>query len=471
MTPGFTVALAARSSALDFTDLPRDLVELARQAVTDWFGVTIAGSREPAVLALLDVLAPAAEGAATVIGHEERLPPRDAALVNGVSSHVLDFDDVHLLGPCHVTVTVLPAVLAFGEALDADGEELITAYVAGYETACRVSAGVGREPYRRGFHATGTIGTIGAAAACARLLELGAAATARALGIAASEGAGLKCNMGTMTKSLHAGRACEAGLLAAQLAARGFTSSPRAIEADQGFAAISGVAIDAAAATGEPKGGWHLRGNLFKHHAACWFTHSAIEGVRELIAANELPRDRIARVRVHVSEVELGACAIPAPETGLQVKFSIAHLVAMALLGRDTTVIVDEAAVDAEVVAMRERVALVADGAAGKPTRIEIELDGGAVFETAFDVDTPARDLADQRGRLEDKFSALAAPVIGAPGSAGLLALLGELERHPVRQLIRAARGRHAAGGDGARSPRAGIIARPVSAARRAGDR
>lgn len=439
-TAGLTAALAARSSALDFAELPGDVVELSRQALTDWFGVTVAGSREPAVVALLDVLAPAGEGA-TVIGHGRRLPPRDAALVNGVASHVLDFDDVHLLGPCHVTVAVLPAVLALGERHGAVGAELITAYVAGYETACRVAAAVGREPYGRGFHATGTIGTFGAAAACARLLELDAAATARALGIAASEAAGLKCNMGTMTKSLHAGRACEAGLLAAELAARGFTSSPRAIEAEQGFAAVSGVDAERAAAPADPEGGWHVRRNLFKHHAACWFTHSAIEGMRELALRHKPDPSQVRAITLHVSEVELGACVIPAPATGLEVKFSIAHLAAMALLGRDTFTIGDEAAHDPEVIELRERVALVADAAPGAPTQVEVELGGGEVLRAAVDVNTPASDLALQRRRIEEKFRALAAPVLGARASHELLALLDGIERHEVAELTAAAVG------------------------------
>ncbi len=441
---GLTAGLAERACALGFEELPPDVVELARQAMIDWFGVTLGGCREDGPAMLLEMLTPldpADPRAVTVVGHASRLGARDAALLNGTASHRLDFDDVNLRLPGHASVAILAAALALAEQRDASGQELIAAFVAGYETVCRLAVAVGSAPYLRGFHATGTIGTFGAAAACARLLGLDGPGTARAFGIAASEAAGLKCNLGTMTKSLHAGRACEGGLLAAELAGRGFTAEPAAIEADQGFAAISGGECDTAAALADPPREWFLRENLFKHHAACFFTHSAIEGLSELRAAHGLSAEGIARVTLHVSEVELGACAIAAPASGLEAKFSIAHLGAMALLGRDTTVIDDADAADGEVIALRERIVLAHDGAAGEPTRVEIERSDGETIWAAHDVNRPAEDLQLQRRRLEGKFSALAEPVIGASRAADLLSRLGEAERLTARELMSSAGG------------------------------
>jgi 2-methylcitrate dehydratase PrpD len=439
---GLTARLASRAASVRFEELPADVVELARQAMIDWFGVTLGGCREDGPLMLLETLTggdPRGSGMAGVVGHGVRLATRDAALMNGTAAHRLDFDDVNLRLPGHASVAALGAALALGEQRDASGAELIVAFVAGYETACRVALAVGEQPYQLGFHATGTIGTFGAAAACARLLELDAAATAVALGIAASEAAGLKCNLGTMTKSLHAGKACENGLLAAELAARGFTAKDGAIEAEQGFAAVSGGGCDAAAALADPPEGWFLRENLFKHHAACFFTHSAIEGVRELRAAHDLSAEQLESMTLHVSEVELGACAIAAPATGLEVKFSISHLAAMALLGRDTAVIVDGDATDAEVVALRGRIALADDGRAGHPTRVEAELRDGSLLAACCEVNRPESDLAGQRVRLERKFASLAAPVIGRAGAAELLSRLGALGQTSVRALMAAA--------------------------------
>ncbi len=439
---GLTSGLAARACAVRHEDLPADVRELACQAAIDWYAVALAGSREPGPSALLEILPPAdarETQAAGVVGHGVRLATRDAALVNGTASHVLDFDDVNLLGPCHVTAAVMPAVLALGEQRDAGGTQLIEAFVAGYETACRLAVALGPVPYERGLHPTGTVGVFGAAAGCARLLGLDAHATSRAFGIAASQAAGLKLNFGTMTKSLHAGRAAEGGLLAAELAARGFTAAPNALEADRGFAALAGGSCDTSAALAEPREGFNLRGNLFKHHAACYFAHSAIEGARELAASRPLGGPEPRRVVLHVSENELGACAIPDPETGLEVKFSIAHLAAMALLGRDTAVIEDAAANDREVVALRERVELVADREPGAPTRVEIELADGSEAAAERDVNVPERDLARQRERLEAKFRALAEPLLGPARAARLLTLLGQPEFAGARGLAAAA--------------------------------
>jgi 2-methylcitrate dehydratase PrpD len=434
---GLTLALAERAEATSYEQLPEDVREIARHALLDWFGVTLAGSHEPGPAKLLDVLRPGTgDGNATVVGHTARLPPLGAALVNGTASHQLDFDDVNMVFVVHVTVAVLGAALALAEQLDRDLEALVEAFVAGYETACRVAAAIGPEPYLRGFHSTGTVGTFGAAAACSKLLGLDAPASATALGIAASQAAALKCNFGTMTKPLHAGKACESGLLAALLAARGFTASAEAIEAEQGFAAISGGGLDAGAALAPAPDEWHLRANLFKHHASCYFTHSAIEGVREL----SVPAGDVARIRIHVSELELGTCVIAAPRTALEVKFSIAHLAAMALLGRDTRAIGDDAACDENVIALREKVELVHDARRGAPTQVEVELLDGSVRGAARDVNQPERDLPRQRARLSEKFSALARPVLGPAGADELLDAIVDPDRElPVRRLARLA--------------------------------
>jgi len=442
--PGLTAALAERSSSLRYEAVPEDVIEIARQCLLDWFGVTLGGSSENGSAMLLEVLAAGGEGgkgAATVVGHEPRLPPLQAALVNGTASHRLDFDDVNLAFLGHVSVATLAAALALAEQLGADPTELLTAFVAGYETACRIAVALGPEPYLRGLHSTGTVGTFGAAAACARLLGLDDKRTAIATGIAASQAAGLKCNIGTMTKSFHAGKACENGLLAALLAARGFTASRSAIEAEQGFAAIAGGDCDASEALADPAAGWHLRDNVFKYHASCFFTHSAIEGLRELKASGAVQVDEVDCVTVHVSELELGACVIPEPSTALEVKFSLAHLAAMALLDRPTSRITDEAAADREVIALRSKIALADGATAGEPTLVEVGLSDGTVASARHDVNAPERDLTVQRQCLSEKFMALAEPVLGDPGARGLLTALSELEGgHSISALMARAR-------------------------------
>jgi 2-methylcitrate dehydratase PrpD len=439
-TVAFTRALAERCSSLSYEELPEDVIEIARQCLLDWFGVALGGSSADAprtLLAALGATGEADRAKATVVGHRGRLTPLEAALVNGTSSHVLDFDDVNIAFLGHLSVSILAAALALGEQLDANAAELLTAFVAGYETASRIAVALGPEPYQRGYHSTATIGTFAAAAACARLLELDAQRTSLALGIAASTAAGLKCNFGTMTKSLHAGKACENGLLAAMLAARGFTANLAAIEADQGFARVIGARREMTGAPADQASDWHIRENLFKYHASCFFTHSMIEGLRDLASSGRAPSAEIEQISVHVSELELGTCVIPAPRTGLEVKFSLAHLAAMTLLGRATSTITDEDAHDQEVVGLRSRVVLIEDGAAGEPTRVDVTLRDGEVASACRDVTVPATELGDQRRRLETKFISLAEPVIGSPGARRLLAALSGLDRsHGVRALM-----------------------------------
>jgi 2-methylcitrate dehydratase PrpD len=226
--------------------------------------------------------------------------------------------------------------------------------------------------YLRGFHHTGTIGTVGAAAACSRLLSLDAQRTTMALALAATQAAGLGCMVGTMSKSFHAGKACENGLLAALLAQNGFTANESAVECAKGFAATASGECNAAAALAEPPLGWHIVSNLFKFDASCYMTHSTLAGIRELRAQHHLNIDEVAEIRLHLGELEFATCALPRPATGLEVKFSVAHLAAMAALGRSTMVIDDAAASDPAVVALRDKVVVTDDGASGAPTLVEV---------------------------------------------------------------------------------------------------
>ncbi|HEY2447968.1 MAG TPA: MmgE/PrpD family protein [Mycobacterium sp.] len=439
---GLTSELAERSAALSFDQLPDDVVAMARLCVLDWLGVTVVGSQEPAPQILLQTLAPemVANGA-SVIGHGLRVSPLQAALVNGTSSHVLDFDDVNATLIGHPSVAILVAALGLAESLHSSGPEFLCAFVAGYETACRVAAAVGPLSYLRGFHHTGTIGTLGAAAACSRLLSLDAQRTTMALALAAAQAAGLGCMVGTMSKSFHAGKACENGLLAALLAQNGFTANDSAIESAKGFAATASGECNAAAALAEPPLGWHIVSNLFKFDASCYMTHSTLAGIRELRAQHQLNMDEVNEIRIHLGELEFATCALPRPATGLEVKFSVAHLAAMAALGRSTVVIDDAAASDPSVIALRDRVTVTDDGTSGAPTLVEVILNEGRRLSTAHDVNTPERDLALQRRRVEQKFRTITTPHLGTERTeaviTGVQAPAGALDVRAITRLTR----------------------------------
>ena len=433
MTGGATAAVVSAVRGVAFSDLPPEAVAVAKCCVLDWLGCALAGSAEPlAAMVAEEVLAEGGTPEATLVGRAEMAPASGAALANGAASHALDFDDTHLAMMGHPTAPVAPAALALGERLGSSGADVLAAVVAGVEAECRVGLLVSPSHYARGFHATATLGAFGSAAACAVLLDLDEAAFLHALGIAGTQAAGLKAVFGTMCKPLHAGTAARNGLLAARLAARGFTSSPAVLEAPQGFGAthadaLAGTdALDAAAAR------FLVTRTLFKYHAACYLTHAAIEAALSLRDDEGVkPADLVAaEVRVHPTCV--GVCDIAEPATGLEGKFSLRATVAMALLGDDTAdpaAYADARMADPELVALRDRIAVVPTaGLATTEAVLAVRAADGLEVEARADTGVPAADVAQQWRRLAAKFAGLAAPVVGRGRAAEVVDAVDGLE-------------------------------------------
>jgi 2-methylcitrate dehydratase PrpD len=414
-----TRSLAERACAVSYEALPEPVRELARQCVLDYVGVGLAGADDELARILLDdaLDAGGAEQAA-VIGHGARLPMLSAALVNGAIAHALDYDDVNLAMPGHPSVAILPALLALAEERQASGKAVIAAFVAGYETCCAIGMALRPGHYSRGFHATGTIGAFGAATACAHLLGLDAEATGRALGIAGTQSAGLKSQFGTMCKPFHAGKAAQNGLLAARLAARGFSSRPDLVECAQGFAATHAPEFRPEKALAEPKRGFHIFNNLFKYHAACYMTHAPIECGRQLRERLGAAPADIAAINLSLHHATDRVCNIAAPSDGLEAKFSLRQTVAMALSGVDTASLGAYSvatATDPALVALRERVNFdFREDFPEAGAEIAVELKDGRKASAKFDAGIPNPDIADQGRRLAEKFDALAIPVVGA---------------------------------------------------------
>jgi 2-methylcitrate dehydratase PrpD len=428
-----TQVLARQSAALEYDAMPAEAHELARQCVLDYFGVALAGAGDELVRLLLDELAEAGGAPqASVIGRQTRLPAVAAALVNGAAGHALDYDDVNMAMPGHPSVAILPGLLALAELRRSSGREVITAFVAGYETACRIGAALQPGHYNLGFHSTGTVGAFGAAAACARLLGLDAEATAMALGIAGTQAAGLKSQFGTMCKPFHAGKAAQNGLLAARLAARGFSSRADIIECVQGFALTHGPDFSPEAALATPKAGLHLFANLFKYHAACYLTHAPIECARRLREQHRLTAEAVTGITLRLDASCERVCNIPAPVDGLQSKFSLRQTVAMALAGVDTASLgaySAENAYDPDLVRLREQVEIDwQDSWPQTLSELEIEQTDGRRVTARHDAGIPAADIADQGLRLAAKFDALVEPLVGAPRTRELRETIAGLD-------------------------------------------
>ncbi len=418
--------------------LSDETVRHALHCVIDWTGVALAGATRPESKQLLDVfaggplhtaLAPTA--GATVLASRQRLPLLDAVLVNGFSGHVLDFDDSQLELEGHSSAPTLPALFALAERQGASGLGVLEALVVGVTLAARLSTVVNPEHYAAGWHATGTLGTFAAAAACGRLLHLDAEQHARVIGLASMQAAGLKSAFGSMAKPLQVGKASANGLLSALLAERGVTSPSDSIEVEQGFAMLHAgevplrrpLELDPSAA---------MRGMIFKYHASCHATHPALEAFAALLAKERaLSTDRIETVRVRVGPSVLLICNIERPVTGLQLKFSIRGTLAMAMAGCDTgdpESYSDETARRAEVLAAEEKVRIEIDPLLNYwQSEVDLLMTDGSHLLASADIGEPCEDAIVQQDRLEEKFERLVVPVLGERRMGKLLEALTKL--------------------------------------------
>jgi 2-methylcitrate dehydratase PrpD len=361
-----TRTLARYAADLRFDDIPEEVRTVVRHCLLDWLGVTLAGSREGAGrIVREEAVDQGGAPQATLIGGGARTSVGQAALVNGTASHALDYDDVQFAFLGHPTVTVVPAILALAERDGCNGRDLITAFVAGVETGCRIGDYVTEDHYARGHHATGTLGAFAAAAGTSRLLGLDRETSATALGIAAAQAAGLKSMFGTMCKPLHAGKAAANGQYAALLAARGFTSRRYAVECSQGFADTQSSVADLQCALDGLGTKFHTRNVLFKYHAACYGTHASMEALTRLRDAHGIDAGNIDKVELRVPTRNLRVCNIQEPDSGLEAKFSLRMVSAMTLARRDTADIAgydDELCSDAEMVRLRDKMQVVGTG-------------------------------------------------------------------------------------------------------------
>ena len=335
-TVNLTEILTNRIMSIHYDAVPADVCTIAKHCLLDWLGVGVAGRAEPAVSLLVeeadDMGALGGKGGWTFDGKTARADW--ASLVNGTAAHALDFDDVSMDFIGHPSVSVFAALLAWIYRGDnsISGKDLISAFIAGVEAECIIGKLITPSHYEKGFHATSTLGTIAAAVACSKLGTFDKQQTQRAIGLAATQAAGLKCMFGTMAKPLHAGLAARNGLVAASLAQRGFTSCLDSLENIEGFLAAESDAPKWDLLH-EELSVWHTRSILFKYYPSCYFTHAAIRGLTVLSRDADVDPDEIRGVELRVPEAHMTVCNIQTPKTPLEMKFSVRILAAMVLSG------------------------------------------------------------------------------------------------------------------------------------------
>lgn len=337
MKTGITERAARFITGLEIENIPADVVGAAKHAALDYFSVGMAGTAEPVffkIKALIDAMP--TPGKSTVFTARYGYSPEKAALLNGVAAHALDFDDVHEAIHGHPSAVLWPAVVAAAEACGAGGKEALAAYIGGAEIMCSLGSAIDKTHYGRGWHATATVGCIGAAAAAARIMKLTAGETVDAMGLAGSFAGGLRCNFGSMAKPVHAGWAAHNGIMAALMAKRGIEAADGVLEAESGFIrCFSDEPVLSAEKSFDELGTVYGLPKLkFKAFPCCTATHAAICASKELHKAVPGLADPscVERVVCYCKPWQPTVLKYPVPASGMEARFSMQFCVARALV-------------------------------------------------------------------------------------------------------------------------------------------
>jgi len=397
----------------------------AHRTFLNWAGCAVGAAKHESVeaaLAGVKMLQPAPQS--SILGRADKVDMASAALVNGISSHTFDFDDTHLKTIIHPAGPVASALLAMAEVTGASGRQVIDALVLGIDVACRIGNAMYPDHYDRGWHITGSTGTVGAAAGCARLLGLDEKHTAWALGIAASQPVGMREQFGSMTKPFHPGGAARAGLTSALLAKHGYTASAKALEAPRGYIQVVSSKKDWNEITGELGERFEISFNTYKPFACGIVIHPTIDAATQLRDKGVKAED-VERVELRVHSLVLELTGKKEPQDGLQAKFSVYHGFAAGLIfGRAGEAEYDDPIVNRDdMVALRRKVVATVDDSIDEAAAdvTAILKDGRKVHVfVEHAIGSMERPLSDRQ--LEDKFHYLADPVIGKGKTDALIA-------------------------------------------------
>jgi 2-methylcitrate dehydratase PrpD len=433
--PKVTEILADWVVGLQPADIPADVRREGLRTFVNWLGCAVGGALHETTDHALRAFTPfSGPQVSTVLGRSERLDPAHAALVNGITSHVLDYDDTHLKTILHPAGPTASALLALAEMRAVSGADLLTALIAGVEVECRIANCVYPHHYDRGWHITGTAGVFGGAAAVGKMIGLNAQQMRWAFGLAASQSSGLREMFGTMTKSFHPGIAARNGMMSALLAEAGFDSSERAIEAPRGFAQVMSDKQDWAEIVDDLGIRWEAATNSYKPFACGIVIHPTIDGCIQL--RDELGErvKQIAKVELRTHPLVLELTGRKAPKTELEGKFSVYHCASVALLHGDgsPTAFTDEIVNDADVVALRSRIEAQANpDCHGAEVEITVTLTDGTTVTKHIERAIGSAEVPLTDAQLDAKFTRQAALVVGPEITASLLKMAWALETLP----------------------------------------
>jgi len=413
-------------------DLSTAMRTEAARTLLNWVGCAVGGSRHETVGIAVSALAPfSGPSQASLLGRKERLDILNAALINGISSHVLDYDDTHTHNIVHPAGPVVSAILALSEQRPVSGSDFVNALAIGVDVECRIGNSVYPKHYDAGWHITGTAGVFGAAAASGKLLGLSEQQMLWALGLAATQPVGLQEMFGSMTKSFHPGRAAQNGLTAALLASKNFTSSEQSLEAKYGWVNVVSTAHNYDDITKGLGQSSELLKNTYKPFACGVVMHATIDGCIQLRNENKLTADDITSVELKVHPLVMQLTSKKSPQTGLEGKFSIYHAASVALVegagGIDQ--FSDRAVRDRTIASLRDRVSTVVDSSLHEDqVRITLMRKHGGRLEKFVEHAVGSLDHPMSDNDLEAKFSGLAMAVLSNPQQRRLMDLCWKVE-------------------------------------------
>lgn len=323
-----------------YKKIPGEAIAIAKMCILDGFGVALAGTQEPAGKIITEYVEHiGGKPVSGVIGGGFKTSSQLAALANGTLAHALDYDDHAITWMGHPTIVLLPSILALAERDHLSGQQILEAYSVGWDVGSKLCSELSIGLFEQGWHPTATVGTLAATAACANLLKLSSKQIRVALGIAASEAAGLRSNFGTDTKPFHAGKAASNAISAVSLAQKGFTASEAILEGPIGFCSVFAKKECNLNALAERLGSPFdiLTSYSIKPYPSCGLTHRCIDAMLHLVKEHQLTPDLVAEVECYTPALARDILLYSRPQTGLQGKFSLEYCTAAALIDREVS--------------------------------------------------------------------------------------------------------------------------------------